>query len=104
MPVTGGEHGLKDAPGGKGPGKLLPLAAVGREHQVFPGQTGAKATGLATPLHPWSSLGALTRWGQGLGLALLGEIESKGKLPPSQPWSSFLSRSAQTPTPLQLSY
>ena len=60
--------------------------------------------GLATPPHPWSSLGALMRWGRGLSLALLGETESRGKLPPSQPWSSFLSRCAQTPTPLQLSY
>lgn len=104
MPVTGGEHGLEDAPGGKGPRKLLPLAAVGREHQLFPGCTGAQTMGLATPPHPCSSLGALTRWGRGLGLALLGETESKGKLPPSQPWSSFPSRCAQTPTPLQLSY
>ena len=105
MPITGGEHGLEDAPGGKGPGKkLLPLAAVGREHQLFPGCTGAQATGLATPPHPWPSLGALTRWGRGLSLALLGETESRGKLPPSQPWSSFLSRCAQTPTPLQRSY
>ena len=70
MPVTGGEHGLEDAPGGKGPRKLLPLAAVGREHQLFPGCTGAQAMGLATPPHPCSSLGALTRWGRGLGLAL----------------------------------
>lgn len=32
-----GSMGGQDAPGGKSPGKLLPLAAVGREHQLFPG-------------------------------------------------------------------
>lgn len=86
--------GGQDAPGGKGPGELLPLEAVGREHQLFPGCMGAKATGLATPPHPLSSLGALTRWGRGLGLALLGEMVSPEEVqrkPPSQPWSSFLS-------------
>lgn len=70
--------GGQDAPDGKGPGELLPLAAVGREHQLFPGCMGAEAMGLATPPHPLSSLGVLTRWGRGLGLALSGEMESRG--------------------------